>query len=777
MKYKNLLNSVENASRSIRTTWPLYSFVTSNPLAGHEKNDFLEAVLTAKGLNGGDLLPNPEILRKAFDKGDIDKETLSRVLTENGINQPAAETLDAFTGERKYYPNENTDLDRVLCKYMMAFMDEGLAEWDMPFKTEGFYSAWRRLAIYDMETGCTKKGDIPESALEAIARVLAVYPEDEHGQIIEYHLHALPGWVGYIKFRKENNSPWQQHYPIDIEDYLAVRLWIAAQTGARIKPVSNDLNLIRTEYKIRYAWLQAWENSWQDRLIGKLSLQSDLIDGKETLADAQMVFCIDTRSELIRRHVEASGNYETFGYAGFFGIAMDYMSPATGIISKSCPPILPSSYMAKEVATREGIGNFSTYQRNHKRNLFKNFFLKRMKNLLPSAFGFVETSGLAYGILLIFRSLFTSLSLQNKKKADQLERCCTPSLVPTADPEGPDALSPEEKSTIVKTACDLRGWTTVSPLVVFIGHASHSSNNPFASSLDCGACAASPGRHNARMLAELANLPEVRSYLQQKHNISVPASTQFIAAEHNTTTDEITLFDASLPERYNRQLVRLKADLKAARITAITERIGDGAKSSSGALRKSRDWSETRPEWGLAKNAAFIIGPRSLTKHINLNSQCFLHSYHWKSDPDATALEAIMQGPMVVTQWINNHYYFATVDNEKFGGGTKITHNVTGKFGVVQGNGGDLKGGLPLQSVNSSDSEIYHAPLRLCVVIQAPAASIRKVLERNEKLNTLIKNEWISLLVMDPQSGNGITTYSDEQTSEAPEHHVSIHSY
>jgi uncharacterized protein YbcC (UPF0753/DUF2309 family) len=53
-----------------------------------------------------------------------------------------------------------------------------------------------------------------------------------------------------------------------------------------------------------------------------------------------------------------------------------------------------------------------------------------------------------------------------------------------------------------------------------------------------------------------------------------------------------------------------------------------------------------------------------------------------------------MQGPMVVTQWINNHYYFSTVDNAVFGGGSKITHNITGKFAVVQGNGGDIKMGF-----------------------------------------------------------------------------------
>ncbi|RYJ42840.1 DUF2309 domain-containing protein [Flavobacterium beibuense] len=776
MKNKTISQSIGNAAKSIRTTWPLYSFVTSNPLAGHEDLHFFDAVMKSKMLSGGDLLPNPAILRRAFEQGEIDQDKISGLLAEHGIDWPAGEILESFSDHDKYHVNENATLDRVVCKYLMAFMDEGLAEWEMPFKKEGFYNAWRKLAVYDKETGCHKNGTIPHSPEEAITIALAAYPEEEHEAIIEYQLNALPGWAGYIKFRTENDSPWQQHYPITLGEYLAVRLWTAVHTGAKIKPAENEIAAIKSSYTIQYLWLQAWEKSWQDRLISKLSLQEPAEAEKQALPDAQMVFCIDTRSELIRRHIEATGNYETFGYAGFFGIAMDYTEPTTGIVSKSCPPILNSAYNVTEVPAHESVADFHTFQNNAERNLFKKYFLKRMKNLLPSAFGFVETSGLAYGLLLLVRSLFKGVSLRSKRKQDAVEHCCTPALLP-AKPAGTGEISLEEQSIMVKTAFDLMGWTTFSPLVLFIGHGSHSSNNPFASSLDCGACAASPGRHNARMLAQLANLPTVRKILQQDHNVTIPDSTVFIAGEHNTVTDEITLFDTPLTIGQSTHLAKLKADLKRARLQATAERLGHGKHSSNMALLNARDWSQTRPEWGLAKNAGFIIGPRALTRNINLESQCFLHSYHWKSDPDATALEAIMQGPMVVTQWINNHYYFATVDNEKFGGGTKITHNVTGKFGVVQGNGGDLKGGLPLQSVNSSDSEIYHAPLRLCVVIQAPAASIRKVLERNEKLNTLIRNEWISLLVMDPQSGNGITTYSDEQTSEAPEHHVSIHSY
>lgn len=129
-------------------------------------------------------------------------------------------------------------------------------------------------------------------------------------------------------------------------------------------------------------------------------------------------------------------------------------------------------------------------------------------------------------------------------------------------------------------------------------------------------------------------------------------------------------------------------------------------------------------------------------------------------DKEGKALEGIMQGPMVVTQWINNHYYFSTADNNTFGGGTKITQNITGKFGVLQGNGGDLKMGLPLQSVNKTDSEMYHQPLRLSVLIHAPLERVNNILLNNTHLKELLDNEWIYLMVKDANDNNKVKQYS-----------------
>ena len=249
-----------------------------------------------------------------------------------------------------------------------------------------------------------------------------------------------------------------------------------------------------------------------------------------------------------------------------------------------------------------------------------------------------------------------------------------------------------------------------------------------------------------------------------------------MGAEHNTTTDEIELFDKHIPSSHQQLLDNLKSNLEKAQITATQERLGAMGNSVAMAQINASNWGETRPEWGLAKNASFVIAPRKTTQHIDLDGRCFLHSYNWKNDKDGTALEAIMQGPMVVTQWINNHYYFSTVDNGKFGAGTKTTHNITGKFGVVQGNGGDLQTGLPWESLYNADNEPYHSPLRLTVVIQAPKERVNTILSKYEALKSLVTNEWIHLIIMDPEKGTSIH-WLDQQELELKEEEQFINGF
>ncbi|SDE49276.1 hypothetical protein SAMN05421636_105264 [Pricia antarctica] len=762
---QHVLKSIDAASKVIGKTWPLYSFVTSNPLSGYEKLSFPEAVEYAKAHLNAHVFPKTHVYREAFANGEIDVQVLEGLLKENGYSEtPEVYLRKMNASDGRGEKNENHALDRIMVKWLSSFLDEGLAEWQMPGKEKGFYKAWRALAVYDDELGVNMSSEIPKNSSEVLSNVLSEYPEQEYTKICTYHLAALPGWTGYINYRREADSLWQREYPISLEDYLGVRLWIARKINAQIVPKINAARREGDMAKLQYIWLQAWEKSWQNtfvKTLGKASLKSDFSTNGATFSDAQLVFCIDTRSEAIRRHVEAKGNYETFGYAGFFGIAMDYANPNDGTVRKSCPPIVASAYTVSESPQSGKKEDVSVYERKNEIRKFGQYFLKRMKNMLPSAFGFVEGSGFYYGLSLLARTFTPGALYRVKaKNTSSYESLHEPEInAAKVQEDAVSGISLDEKVAIVKSAFDLTGWKKFAPLVLFVGHGSHSANNAFGSSLDCGACAATPGRHNARMFAKLANLQEVRMVLADKYNLRIPADTVFIGAEHNTTTDEIEVFDSEVPDSHRERLQKVKLHLANAQQTATRERLGEGHNGVTLAQGKANNWSETRPEWGLAKNAGFIVAPRALTKNENLDGHCFLHSYNWEMDVEGKALEGIMQGPMVVTQWINNHYYFSTVDNDKFGGGSKITHNITGKFGVVQGNGGDLKIGLPLQSVNRCDDGMYHRPLRLSVLIQAPLDRVADILSRNENLKALLDNEWIYLMVMDPKQKNNIKQY------------------
>ena len=232
-----------------------------------------------------------------------------------------------------------------------------------------------------------------------------------------------------------------------------------------------------------------------------------------------------------------------------------------------------------------------------------------MKNTIPSAFRCLEGSGIFYGNSLVARTLIPRKMYQlEDKKASKIEVICQPDInkvaVETNDSSG---IPLAEKVGIVKSAFDLMGWKQFAQLVVFAGHGSHSANNPFSCSLDCGACAASPGRHNARMLAKLANLPEVRKVLAKTHKIIIPKTTIFLGTEHSTTTDKIVLFDSESSDFHKQLIQNLKTNLIKAQKTATKDRLGNKGNCVSSAEKKANNWGKRDPNGGLQKTQVLSL--------------------------------------------------------------------------------------------------------------------------------------------------------------------------
>jgi uncharacterized protein YbcC (UPF0753/DUF2309 family) len=159
---------------------------------------------------------------------------------------------------------------------------------------------------------------------------------------------------------------------------------------------------------------------------------------------------------------------------------------------------------------------------------------------------------------------------------------------------------------------------------------------------------------------------------------------------------------------------------------------------------RANDISQARPELGHATNAAAFIGRREMSRGLFLDRRVFLISYDPLADLTGQIVESILLAAGPVGAGIALEYYFSTVDNERFGCGSKITHNITGLFGVMEGADSDLRTGLPWQMVE------IHEPMRLLVVVEQTPAVLSEILARQPALQELIGNGWIILAAKDP---------------------------
>lgn len=474
------------------------------------------------------------------------------------------------------------------------------------------------------------------------------------------------------------------------------------------------------------------------------------------------------RSEPFRRSIEKTGHYETLGFAGFFGLPVSIRYYDNKKIKDSCPVLIKPKF---NISEKPITSNEHSIKHHVKGTTYKNILDKAYQQLkynFLTPFALVESLGIWCGITMLLKSCTPVLS---KYLISNINEMICPSLKtePFFELEPSDqnmGISLKEQITYAQMTLRLMGLTNnFAKLVIFCGHGSSTENNPYASALDCGACGGNQGGKNAQLLASILNKKIVRIKLAE-NGINIPKDTLFYGAQHDTTTDAVEIYPNINQSMHKDILKQLRYDLNLAKHNSNLERANHFitlTNAKKDIARRSTDWSETRPEWGLARNASFIVAPRQLTKNINLEGRSFLHSYDWQKDKDGALLETILTAPMVVAQWINTQYLFSTLDNVAYGSGSKITHNVTGKIGIMQGNGSDLMHGLPLQSVMSHDETPFHEPQRLLTIVYAPCGIIRMVIEKHDILQKLFFNEWVHLIAIDPSTN---LFYRLEKTSK-----------
>ncbi len=463
-----------------------------------------------------------------------------------------------------------------------------------------------------------------------------------------------------------------------------------------------------------------------------------------------MVFCIDVRSERLRRQLESlADDVETFGFAGFFGMPLEFV-PLGAVTGEAHVPALlqPKFKLQERFSCSDPDGETKMISQRTQIRTWRRLW-SGFQTSAVGCFSFVETLGLLYGWKLAKRGLGFH-SVTPSPRFDAVPEHRRDHIGPQLQDLPQEGVSPSQQADLAESMLRGVGLTKdFAPLVVLCGHASQSNNNPLAAGLDCGACGGHSGEPNARMAAMLLNQPSIRTRLAQR-GIKIPATTHVLAGLHNTTTDEIQYYGSrEVPASHAEAFDRLQELSKTASRRTRCERMPTvSGKHSIDSFRRAADWSEVRPEWALAGNAAFVIAPRSLTRGVDLGGQSFLHSYDYKNDPHGAILEAIMTAPLVVAHWINMQYFASTVDGRHFGSGTKTVHNVVGRFGILSGNGGDLMTGLPWQSVHDG-ATFQHGPMRLQAVIAAPRDSIDRVLRNHPGVAELVDGDWMHLTAIE----------------------------
>lgn len=758
LRLSAVLEAAEQAARAIPPAFPLDATVAVNPFLGQTGEDLAAAAARLARVAGLRITRTGAEYSAAIRDGRISEDDLAGALgaalsplrpADTAMLRRAAERLGDAPAPRALPTVADLAaqvtgidwpalIDMCIGLWAAGHFDRGQALWS-PAPGASAFAAWRAWALHDLTPEiaglkgfCAHVAAAPDGAERAILFAAEALGITDAAAETAFHrlFMSMGGWSQHARWLL-----WQAELAGESEatmiDLLAIRLiWEeallahapqVAQSWAEAIAAHAAPVVARAD-EVALAILQdAADRGHQRRLAATL-------DGAAPASERpflQAAFCIDVRSEVFRRALESvDGSIATIGFAGFFGLPLAHHAHGSDIREARLPVLLnpaiattsagdPARDQAHRIAARSARA------------------WGRFRQAAVSSFAFVEAMGPVYAVKLVKSAL---------------------GFAPASKPEpAPQVIGGMSAAAKADTgAAVLKAMSLTSghgQIVLLLGHGGNTTNNPHESAYHCGACGGYTGEVSARVLAALLNDPETRAGLAER-GVAVPEDTLFVAGLHDTTTDMVTLYEDSLPAGRSADLDTLRRWLAQAAKVARAERAArlPGARWNT-IHQRAANWAEIRPEWGLAGCAAFIAAPREATMGRDLAGRAFLHSYDWRADDGFGTLELILTAPVVVASWISLQYFGSSVAPEMFGGGNKLIHNVVGGIGVIEGNGGRLRAGLPWQAVHDGEA-LVHEPLRLSVMIEAPRTEILKVLERHPQLRELFDNGWLHLFVL-----------------------------
>jgi len=762
---RTIAEAAEAAGRAIPPVWPLASSVAVNPYLGQTSLDLSHTAALLARVAGTPATMPRKWHRARINDGVVTDADLAAALAacpsplkpadpdalKAALTAPAPKPVALPTVADIAADVSGVDWPGLIAErlggWAAGYFDEGQALWSAP-RGKGAYAAWRDVATHDLTPEiaglagfAAHVADAPEFAEDAMLRAAARLCLDAASAPTYLHqlLMTMGGWAQVARYKL-----WQAELAggtdATLREFLTIRLvWEEALYLAYEEDILGRWQMAREAHaapvepsaaQVLDAILQeAGERAAQREIAATLAadVPAIAVDARPAL---QAAFCIDVRSEVFRRALESlDPQIRTLGFAGFFGVFASHRGFASDVQELRLPVLLNPT-----VTSRSGGPGVAADDRDARFTARANRAWGRFKLAAVSSFAFVEATGPLYLGKLVRDALGLDAPTAPNEPA--------PVLDPGLDLPARAAAA----ETVLRAMSLTQGFAR---LVILAGHGASVVNNPHASALHCGACGGYSGEVNARLLAALLNDPAVRNALRPR-GIDIPADAHFVGALHDTTTDAVTLYDDAPTGAHDADIAQARDWLAAAgRLTRAERALRlPRAGGEADVAARSRDWAEVRPEWALAGCRAFIAAPRGRTAGRDLAGRAFLHDYDWKADTGFGVLELIMTAPVVVASWISLQYYGSTVSPEVFGGGDKLLHNVTGGIGVVEGNGGLLRVGLPWQSVHDGE-RLAHEPLRLSVCIEAPREAMTDILRRHDGVRALFDNRWLHLFALD----------------------------
>ncbi|MEW4570705.1 DUF2309 domain-containing protein [Tautonia sp. JC769] len=526
----------------------------------------------------------------------------------------------------------------------------------------------------------------------------------------------------------------------------------------------------------RRVYHRAFERRYRHQALDALASHADRVraggEVDRRRPEVQVITCIDDREESFRRHLEEQGpEVETFGAAGFFGVAMYYRGVGDAHYRPLCPVVVKPRHYVREQAAYSLTGG--SRQRAETRRLLGTA-LRHWHQGSRGLLGGIATAmlGSLASVPLLTRILLPRLTARiNRQTVGFVAFPPVTELTirRLSDPPGPEedhlGFSDAEMAEMVLRLLQDIGLTGgFAGLVVVIGHGSSSLNNPHESAYNCGACSGGLGGANARSFALMANDARVRAILDDR-GMSIPEGTVFVGAFHDTSTEDVIFYDLDrIPTAHRRAFERFRERIDLARGRNAHERCrrfesADLGLSLAEALEhvetRADDLSQVRPEYNHATNALCLVGRRAWSRGLFLDRRAFLASYDPGGDDDEqTILRRILQAVIPVCSGINLEYYFSRVDPAGYGCGSKLPHNITSMLGVMEGAQSDLRPGLSQQMVE------IHEPMRILFVIEATPDALELIMDRVEAIGRLVRNGWVQMATISP-NGRRLHVYRD----------------